>query len=369
MKRHTQQNNQQKTGSYFTTNVDNLLSGYNHIVIGKTIIEPFAGGGDISKWCLNNGAISVDEYDIHPLGNVIQNDSILHPPFGEDCVVVTNPPYLSRNKNKDKIYYDKWQQNDLYKCHLASLVANNVNSGILILPSNFLSERNSKAREMFFSKFRMNKVKYYRTPIFSDATTGVVIFDFYRWNSQSVMECDFEIHYSDHIDLCKFSLHSKNKWLVGEEFFDYIGSPIHSYSILREGQTSNSNIVIGLLDKGKYKLGAHYNNGDPLYCSPKAFTTFQCNLSVLLNENEQKKVIEIFNERLNFFRNKYHSLFLANYMGAEQKILSRYYVQCLLSKAIEEATSPQTGTIPLAFRPVSWDTSIVEKGPNHGQHT
>ena len=161
MKRHTKQNHKQKHGQYFTTNASTLLEGYEHIVVGETITEPFAGNGDLTKWCLDNGAADVVEYDLEPKNNTtIKNDSIFNPKLTD--VVVTNPPYLSKNKNKDKRAYDMWRQNDLYKCHLAAIVAHKVKKGILILPSNFLSERWTAARDMFFLHYRMNHIKYYK---------------------------------------------------------------------------------------------------------------------------------------------------------------------------------------------------------------
>ena len=38
----------------------------------------------------------------------------LNPPSYQDKYVVTNPPYLARNKSDNKQIYDLYQQNDLY---------------------------------------------------------------------------------------------------------------------------------------------------------------------------------------------------------------------------------------------------------------
>ena len=337
MKRHTSQNHKQKRGQYFTTNAATLLQGFEHIVAGKVITEPFAGGGDLTNWCMLNGAVDVIQYDIEPQNSeTIKNDSILKPKLRG--VVVSNPPYLSKNKNKDKTAYDMWGQNDLYKCHLDAIVADKIESGILILPSNFLSERRAAIRDLFFSYYKMNYVKYYRTQVFDDATTGIVVFDFERWTPQSEMTCEYEIFYDDHSKTMTYTSREKDGWLVGDEFFDCIDSaPPFKVEILRDGMQSNSNIIIGLLDKGKYWLGAHYNDGDPIYCSPKAFTTYQCVLPQEYPIEVQQKAVEIFNDTLNQYREQYHSLFLSNYMGAKQKILSRYFAERMLSHSISKA--------------------------------
>lgn len=336
MKRHTKQNSKQKHGRYFTTNASTLLEGYEDVVRGVSVTEPFAGGGDLVEWCKSVGAGIMTEFDIEPQRpETHQRDSIIHPILGS--VVVTNPPYLSRNKNKDKTPYDIWNQDDLYKCHLAALVANKVDRGILILPSNFLSERHSRARDMFFSYYRMNKVKYYRTQVFDDATTGVVVFDFSRWISQKEMHCDVTVYYDDEEYNSNMTFSECDGWLCGRDFFSVIdASPNTPVKILRDGMQSNSNIIIGLLDNGKYSLGAHYNDGEAIYCSPKTFTTYQCVLEVVLSEVQQKKVVELFNTTLNHYRDEYHSMFLSNYMGSKQKIMSRYYAERLLNHCIRE---------------------------------
>jgi hypothetical protein len=336
MKRHTTQNHKQKNGQYFTTNASDLLVGFEYVVGGRTVTEPFAGGGDLTRWCLDNGATCVDEYDIEPLDGVTYNDSLMNPILTNE-VVVTNPPYLSKNKNKDKRIYDIWKQNDYYKCHLAAIVANKVERGIVILPSNFLSESSSSVRDLFFSRYRMNKVKYYRKQVFEDATTGVVVFDFETWVPESTMTCSYEIHYDDVVAYESYTHTERNGWLVGDEFFDMIRADINfKITILREGMVPNSNIIIGLLDKGKYALGAHYNDGEPIYCSPKAFTTYQCVLSQDLTEEQQKLVVSEFNTLLDSMRYKYHSMFLSNYMGSKQKILSRKYAERLMAHVVSK---------------------------------
>ena len=96
MKRHTKQDIKQKTGSYYTTNASDLLCGFEYVVKNSNVVEPFAGGGDLTKWCLNNGATSVDEYDL-----LTGTNSIINPPLKGYDTIVTNPPYLSKNKNPD----------------------------------------------------------------------------------------------------------------------------------------------------------------------------------------------------------------------------------------------------------------------------
>lgn len=65
-----------------------------------TIIEPFTDNGDLLKIKVN---------------------------------ILTNPPYLARNKSMNKELFDKYNINDLYKCFIEILL-----DGILIVPLNFI---------------------------------------------------------------------------------------------------------------------------------------------------------------------------------------------------------------------------------------
>lgn len=100
----------------------------------------------------------------------------------------------------------------------------------------------------------------------------------------------------------------------------------------------NTRIVVGLLDWGSYPFGLSINpNADPMYCRPLSFTTYQLTLPDYdLNPDDQAKVVARFNARLTDFRKQYHGMFLANYMGAQQKILSRSFVSRLLEAVFSE---------------------------------
>lgn len=283
----------------------------------------------------------VEAYDIAPQNTLTKlRDSIMEPPDYEGKVLVTNPPYLSQNKNKDKRAYLKYGQNDLYKCHLTTLYPQ-VEKGILILPSNFLSEANASARKMFFTNYNICKAKYFYYQVFPNATTGIVAFSFKKDASETKV-FDIEVHYKNRIVEDSIELKPEYNYLYGQDFFDYIkdASPLQitKYDERSKGRP-NTNIVIGLLSYGKYSMGAHYNDGKPFECSATTFTTYQVSVPGLkLSETKQRRVIERYNQVLFDHMTKYHGLFLANYMGAEQKIKSRKFSNLLLSKVIKEVT-------------------------------
>ena len=87
---------------------------------------------------------------------IIKKDTILDPPNYNNKYLITNPPYLARNKSKDKFVFNKYNVNDLYKCVIKEILTNICLGGILIVPLNFWSSiRNAdiELRKLFLEKY------------------------------------------------------------------------------------------------------------------------------------------------------------------------------------------------------------------------
>lgn len=336
-KRHTKQSHKQELGQYFTTNSGYILSGFEDVVQDKVVIDPFAGGKDLLKWGEINGSVGSVGYDLEPQSDdIIQKDSIANPPSYAGMVLVSNPPFLSKNKFKgDKSVFEQWKQNDLYKCHLASL-AKDCDEALIILPSNFLCESSAKARSKLFETHHIVKVKYWNTPVFEDATTGITVIHVKRGKKPYQK---FEIYHGTDNFTFEAVLESCYSYLHGKDFFDVINKASGALKVVKTDKgmpKPNTNIVVGLLDKGKWGSGLSYNEGEPIYCSPKSFTTYQLTLpDVELSEAQQRQIVYHFNDVLRQNRNKYHDMFLSNYMGPRQKILSRSFINKLLEITID----------------------------------
>ena len=143
------QNDKQKLGQFFTTNQEYILQGLNIPDDIKCIIEPFAGNGDLITFIKaqeykNKCKYTVSCYDIQPAKDcIIQRDTLGDPPDYNDFYIITNPPYLARNKSKDKKIFDLYNVNDLYKCFIKELLTNVCLGGIIITP---LSHTNFKLK-------------------------------------------------------------------------------------------------------------------------------------------------------------------------------------------------------------------------------
>ena len=104
-----------KTQHYSKNNL--LLDGLTSFIPKNAfIIEPFYGQGDLVK------DFSIKEYyDIaFPIGSPHYRDTLLNPPIYENKWIITNPPYLAKNKAKDKTVFNFYDYDDLYKIAIST---------------------------------------------------------------------------------------------------------------------------------------------------------------------------------------------------------------------------------------------------------
>ena len=335
MKHKLNKTKQDLLGQYMTVNADKILANFTDIVMNKVVIDPCAGHGDLLSWAWRNGAIDCEGYDIEPKGKDKYNDMYLNPIDCTNKIVVTNPPYLSKNRSNDKTIYNKWGQNDLYKCYLATLLESNVDEAIIIQPSNFLCESRDKARKLLFENYTITYAEHWQETIFDNVAIGIMVMHIKRGNI--FPKYQFFPYKNRTTDTwIQMELYPKNKYLFGPEELFSKSSHITFQKVDKGMAPPNSNIVVSLLDKGTYGLGLYYNEGDPIYCNPKSFTTYQINTPTILSEEQQRSAVILFNKQLNEWRKKYDDMFLSNYIDYDQKILSRTYVNKILTKIYEK---------------------------------
>ena len=130
-------NSKKQLGQFYTTNYEYILSNMKIPDNINHIIEPFVGNGDLLNFIENKDKYNIETYDIEPKYEfAIKHDTLLNPPSYKNKFVLTNPPYLARNKNKNKELYDKYDCNDLYKCFIINLITDICEGGIIIIPLN-----------------------------------------------------------------------------------------------------------------------------------------------------------------------------------------------------------------------------------------
>jgi hypothetical protein len=308
-------------GQFYTKNYDYILRNIRIPKYVNTIIEPFAGEGDLIDYINTSGIdYNIEMYDIDPKKkNIIKRDTLLNPPEYKDKFVLTNPPYLARNKSGNKEIYDKYNVNDLYKCFIVNILNNPCQGGILIIPLNFISSTRVNdvlLRNRFLSIYSIKIMNIFEEQVFSDTTCTVCSLLF----THGCDNKDININiYPSSITL-KTKLTKENNYTIGGELYNLEKNKLYTIKRLTTKNLSekNTNIVIKCIDDNSQSMiRAEYVDDDKLFIdntpksSARGYLTLIINPS--LNTDKQKKLVSDFNNYLSENRQKYNSLFLANY--------------------------------------------------------
>ena len=324
--------NKKNRGQFYTTNSSYILEGLavpsNDI---RRIIEPFAGKGDLIEWVKKNWNISdIEAYDIEPKGvGIKKRDTLTNPPDYKDSWIITNPPYLARNKSENKDIYNLYDTNDLYKCFIMSVAKqNNCKGGIFIIPAGFFfspRDIDVRCRDAFMKKYKITKVRYFEETVFDDTTTTIVAFSFEK-SEHDLVEQNVEWIMLPSRVQKTFNMSSSNDWIIGGDIYNLsfpknisIRRHIEGHK-LREGE-QQLYITLNALDSGKkngrisltYKKDYIYPSKD---CS-RTYATFRIS-GKLLNESEQIQLCTDFNEFIEQKRKDTWSLFLPQFRESKE---------------------------------------------------
>jgi len=309
-------------GQFYTKNYDYILQNINIPQNTKNIIEPFAGEGDLIEYInLSGDKYNIKMYDIDPKKEgIVKRDTLLNPPEYKDQFVITNPPYLARNKSTNKEIYDKYNVNDLYKCFIVNLIDVPCAGGILIIPLNFIcSIRKSDIllRKRFLLIYSIIHINIFEEPVFSDTSCTVCSLLFILGNTDNNINIDI---YPSKINI-KTKLTKDNNYTIGGDIYNLLKNDKYKMKRLTTKNLSekNTNIVIGCIDSNsKNMIKAEYIEDDSKLfidntpkCSARGYLTLIITPSI--DSERQKNLVNSFNEYLKENRKKYNSLFLANY--------------------------------------------------------
>jgi len=320
-------------GQFYTTHCKYILEGFAPPATPGRIIEPFAGKGDLLKWLIDQGYTEpVESYDIAPKTTeypIVERDTLLNPPDYTDAWILTNPPYLARNKSENKAVFDKYDTNDLYKCFLDS-IGPNARGGILIIPAGFFfspRDIDVRGRNRFLTQYSIRRVRYFEEQVFPDTATTVVAFEFIRsptpLKEQSVEWISLPTGATQ-----TFHLSAANDWIIGGDIYRLPGPLDKSIKVrrwvegiqLRQGEQITA-LTLRALDSGgqdgriclEFKPGYVY----PAKESSRTYATL-CLRGVVLSLEKQQELSEKFNAFLEKKRVETWSLFLPQYRESKE---------------------------------------------------
>lgn len=359
-------------GQFFTTNSSYILQGFEKFIKNKEVSDPFAGSKDLLLWAKKNGAKNVIGFDID--NSLVDDEEV----FYNDSLnsskkynfVITNPPYLHKNKAdfKTKEGYFSGENSifeDLYQVSLKAI--SNSEEGIVVVPLNFLSAENSqKIREIFFNKFEILKLNIFSEQVFDDTTYNVISF-YYRKKTISSNKMTFYAHIFPDNYKIRLKLSEQYGWQLGGEFISKINSIKNVLGVYRltvkdikNGPVSIRLAFNNIKDIQEHKLDGTLKkviesnimflraidtkNGKKIQLEDiRKYRVYGLigkessrNMAYLMFKKplpikDQVKLIELFNNELNKARKKHLSLFLTNFRDNNRKRISFDFTYKLLN--------------------------------------
>ena len=323
-------------GQFYTTNYKKILNGLYipQYRAAETIVEPFVGQGDLLEF-INGGfaARTVEMYDIDPkISGTIKRDTILEPPEYTNKFVVTNPPYLARNKNNDKTLYDIYNTNDLYKCFIKTLLESKPLGGILIIPLNFwcsVRKADVLLRKMFLKEFHIIRLNIFEEPVFEDTNYSVCSFLFILHEIDRGDNAVPTIFYPSNQEII-MSLNDDNNYSFGPSLSAPKGRIVTRLTRKNVDTKFKTNLLLSCIDGTSNgtsnKINLKYVENTDKYIdntpnlSARSFVVLV--IEPMLETCLQKDLAHRFNKHLNEHREKYHSLFLTEYREKSRKRIS-----------------------------------------------
>jgi len=348
--------NKQMLGQFYTTHHEYILQNMKIPDSITNIIEPFTGNGDLISFIekqqkINNVNYNIECYDIEPTKNSItKQDTINNPPSYNNKYLITNPPYLARNKCKNKLLFDKYDVNDLYKCVIKEILTNVCLGGIFIIPLNFWSSirvADIKLRQAFLEKYNVLLLNIFEEQVFDDTTYTICSFQFElkkninneNTNNENTNILNIIVYPSKTI--IETELNSANNFMIGGAIYNL--KLKNNYKITRlttkNKEKSNTNILVKCIDdNSNSQIGLSFVEDKDIYIDSTPNQTARTYASLIIEPKidtvKQQQLVIKFNNYLNEHRKKYNSLFLTNYR--ESKDIARKRISFDLVYSITE---------------------------------
>lgn len=329
----TMKKRKQELGQFYTTNYEYILQNLSVPADVGHIVEPFVGHGDLLKILPTPSKHQIECYDIDPkIPDTIQQDTLLHPPCFNGTFVITNPPYLARNKCADKTVFDRYDANDLYKCFLKELTQNPCQGGIVIVPVNFWCSRRDKdlqLRKQFLQVYTVLHINIFEETVFDDTDYSVCSFQFALCHHPQENEAHHTIPITifpenRHMEVV---LHEQNFYMVGGEIFHLPRT--HQFQVARLTRLNqdkpSSNILVKCIDDDT-PIHLAIVPHDKLYCDDTPNLTARSYATLVieppLSLSQQQHLVGQFNGFLHQYRETYNSLFLTSFREHKRKRIS-----------------------------------------------
>lgn len=327
-------------GQYYTTHYKYILDGLSIPKSSHRVVEPFAGKGDLLPFiyaCTTSARVEC--FDIDPKhSDVVRRNTLVDPPSYSGAYVVTNPPYLARNKSPDKSLFDVYKVNDLYKCFIRQLITDECEGGVLIVPLNFwcsIRTLDVSLRRDFVRTFHIIRINVFEHPVFDDTTYTVCAFQFCL--KKTPTPCTLHIIMYPSKNELQTTLTDSNNYTIGGEMYKLTGSKKYKVGRLTSKNVHEivpSHIKVKCIDdNGTSRIRAMYSDTPYIEDTSRTYATIVITPSISIKK--QKHMVNLFNSFVEQYRKKYYSLFLTNYREGARKRISFELVYSIIGYLLE----------------------------------
>jgi hypothetical protein len=310
-------------GQFYTTEYDYILQSFKIPDNVSNIIEPFCGHGHLLDFISDKNKYTIQCYDIDPHQDYITHrDTLINPPSYNDQFILTNPPYLARNKCDDKKIFDKYGYNDLYKCFIKSIIDDTCIGGIVIIPLNFISsirKNDIELRKQFFEKYDIINLNIFEEKVFTDTSYAIcsMLYSLKKSPENSEITCNI---YPSKRQL-SFTLNKVNNYIVGGDIYNLETTGLYRVSRATRNTKDEeciTNIVLKCIDdNANSKIRLKMVGDDKKYVdntlklSARSYASLV--ITPIIDITKQLELVDNFNKYLDTHREKYNSLFITNY--------------------------------------------------------
>jgi len=325
-------------GQFYTTNYEYIFQNMfipnkiNNIKVVK-IVEPFAGNADLLNFIKEKNNYIIKCYDIIPNEekNIEKRNTLLEPPDYTNVFILTNPPFLARNKSDMKELYDKYDTNDLYKCFIHQLLeTDTLLGGIIILPLNFwcsIRKRDISLRRKFIKTYSIKQLNIFEETVFNDTSYTVCSIMFEKKcdenSSQNIKTTIYPM--KKEIDIV---FNDENNYTFGGEIYNLPLEPtlkidrLTKKNINKYNDACITNILVKCIDDTKDSMICmkYIDDIKERYIDDTSDNTARSYMTLIIEPHitieRQKELVEKFNKYIDEMREKYCSLFLTQFRNS-----------------------------------------------------
>jgi hypothetical protein len=309
-------------GQYFTKKQHWLKPHIKNFILSskcKKMIDPFAGEGDLLRVGKELGFKETIGLDIDPKLGWTLNDSLDKVPKHEDGIVLTNPPYLSKNSARKRRLeaYKYFLNNDFQDLYQVAIdrVLRSVDCAVFIVPETFL-----------------------RSSLFTEHLCSLTVIEEDLFDDTECPVC-----------VCCFKKNFKKPYSIFKNGC-FVFDSTEAESILKEFD-SNMNVSINFNAKngnlGLRGVDGTKNEDKINFCLPEELNYDSSRIKIssraitILNVdlNIDETFLLVSNFVLNQYRNKTHDVFLAPFKNNNKDGIRRRRLDFQLARKIINKTA------------------------------